>query len=570
MSKNKWALIAVVVCGLFLRLWGINFGLPFQFHQDEPIVVNHAIAYGTGDLNPHFFIIPPLCSYLLFFFYGIYFVFGKLLGIFGGTEEFALTFFSDSTVFYVIARLILGVIPGTLMVWMSYVLHKTFFGIKGALYTAALAAFSFLFVINAHYAYTDSVLMVFILAAYIFIGKLTQDPSLKNYLLSGIFIGLATGTKYNGILLMVSLYFAHLFTVFDKGLDKKNILFSMKLWCTAAIGMIIFVVTNPFSVLDWSAFYNTIAGGIRNNYMGWTYHISYSLAQGIGWSVLGVSTAGILMLFLREKIWKVSIFFSFPVIFYMHLVLKSQRFSRYAMPLIPFLAIAASFFIFHILLPKTRSKAQRAVVIFIAVLIMIPTTIKSVKADLLFAGEDTRNISTEWVKEHISSGSKISADHTSFRPQILQTKEQMLEKRKIAGFQQGMRSKKDKKIDLLMKSAEGQKTYNVYFLSNKPEKAGQFLSTVPALGYSIDELRRENIRYAVFNYNLLFDKKNKLIENVKMNGDLIAAFSPYYDKDIKGRYDIIDTTFMPIGSKEVFSRRMTGPSLVIYKLRPES
>src|SRR3989344_5891622 len=51
-------------CGFKLRIWGLNFGLPYQFHQDEPIVVNHALAYGAGDLNPHFFIIPPLASYI--------------------------------------------------------------------------------------------------------------------------------------------------------------------------------------------------------------------------------------------------------------------------------------------------------------------------------------------------------------------------------------------------------------------------------------------------------------------------------------------------------------------------
>ena len=73
----KKTLFMIILLGAVLRLWGISFGLPYQFHQDEPIIVNHALAYGTGDFNPHFFIIPPLTSYILFFFYGIYFFAGR-------------------------------------------------------------------------------------------------------------------------------------------------------------------------------------------------------------------------------------------------------------------------------------------------------------------------------------------------------------------------------------------------------------------------------------------------------------------------------------------------------------
>ncbi|MEA3488885.1 MAG: hypothetical protein U9R44_00880, partial [Candidatus Omnitrophota bacterium] len=70
-KKGPALIAAVILAGILLRVWGLGFGLPFQLHNDEPIIVNHAVAYGTGDLNPHFFIIPPLCSYLLFMCYGV-------------------------------------------------------------------------------------------------------------------------------------------------------------------------------------------------------------------------------------------------------------------------------------------------------------------------------------------------------------------------------------------------------------------------------------------------------------------------------------------------------------------
>ena len=56
----------ILFLAFILRVWGIQFGLPDLYYADEPIVVNHALAYSSGDFNPHFFKIPPLMSYLLF------------------------------------------------------------------------------------------------------------------------------------------------------------------------------------------------------------------------------------------------------------------------------------------------------------------------------------------------------------------------------------------------------------------------------------------------------------------------------------------------------------------------
>ncbi|MBF0254446.1 MAG: hypothetical protein HQL11_04910 [Candidatus Omnitrophica bacterium] len=83
--RAKWAGVGIIGVGLVLRLAGLRFGL---FHADEPIVVNHALAYGTGDLNPHFFCIPPLVSYLLAGIYGLAFLWGTLWGASGGVADF--------------------------------------------------------------------------------------------------------------------------------------------------------------------------------------------------------------------------------------------------------------------------------------------------------------------------------------------------------------------------------------------------------------------------------------------------------------------------------------------------
>ena len=66
LKNQRLLLFSILALAFLVRIVGIQFGLPNLYHADEPIIVNHAMAYGTGDFNPHFFKIPPLVSYLLF------------------------------------------------------------------------------------------------------------------------------------------------------------------------------------------------------------------------------------------------------------------------------------------------------------------------------------------------------------------------------------------------------------------------------------------------------------------------------------------------------------------------
>ncbi len=560
-------LVIIIFVGFALRIWGINFGLPYQLHQDEPIIINHALAYGSGDLNPHFFIIPPFCSYILFILYGIYYILGRAFGMFAHIDDFALQFFANSGAFYLIARIALGIIPGMLSVWLCYLLYKRLFSEKGAIYAAVIMAFSFLCVVNSHYAYVDNIMVVFILATYIFLFKLIQKAALKNYVISAIFLGLAASVKYNAILLIFTLYIAHIIATFNNRFDKKRIILDKYLYSAIFIFIITFIITNPFSLLDWRAFFNDVPGKIRREYVGWVHHLAYSLYEGIGLGLLTAGILGLIAIILKEKRMKAIFFISFPSVFYAHLAIKSQLFSRYALPLIPFLAIAASYLIFEILIPKTKSHAYRLAAIIISIMLIAPTLLKSIKADIIFSRKDTRIACAEWIEANIPPYTKIAVDHTSFRPVILQTREQILDKYAIVNSQHGLEKAKEKKLNLLLQAIADKKTYNIYFLTSKNKKKVQFLSTVPAIGCDINSLLKNGISYVVINYNAYNDAKSKFIDELSKKADIVIEFSPYYDKKIRHPYDNIDATYIAISSKELFARRFNGPCFVIYKLK---
>ncbi|MBI4707934.1 MAG: glycosyltransferase family 39 protein [Candidatus Omnitrophica bacterium] len=559
--KKYLSFILVVFVGLILRAWGINFGLPFQFHQDEPIVVNHALGYGTGDLNPHFFIIPPFSSYLVFLGYVIYFLIGKLFGTFGSAQDFAMQFFADPTWFYLIARIILGLIPGVVNIALVYLLYRKLFGERGSLYSACVASFSFLMVTNSHYAYADNLLVSFILLSYIYLVRITVRPDIINYIFAGLFIGLGIGTKYNAGILLVSLFVAH--WIGFQSQENKN-WFNYRIFTALGIIAATFIVINPFSALDWQLFLFTLTNKMRSGYVGWAHHIFYSLKEGIGLLLVLAGFIGFISMFFKERR-KAVLFLSFPLIFYVHLAIKSQPYSRYALALVPFFAISCGFLFFNVILPNTKNRFLKFIFMAIALSALFLTLVKTIKSDLLFAGKDTREIAANWIEDNIPVSSKIAMDHTSFSPPIKQSLGQIKEKYAYIKKNQ-MAELKGKRLNLLIQALVNKKTYNIYFLAQKDTEL-EFLSMYPAVEFDLGKLQNENIEYVVVHYNVFYPEKDDFIKRLKENSTLVAQFSPYFDNKIRYAYDQIDITCLPVESKEVYSRRFSGPSLEIYRLK---
>ena len=135
---------------LSVRLLGINYGLPYVFNADEAVIVNHAMAFGTGDLNPHDFIYPSLYMYVMFFVYGLSYGAGRLTGVFASTDDFVRLFFTDLTLFYLPGRLI-AAFSGVASVWFVYKLGRRAYNLPVGLVSAAILSFSVLHVSFSHY-----------------------------------------------------------------------------------------------------------------------------------------------------------------------------------------------------------------------------------------------------------------------------------------------------------------------------------------------------------------------------------------------------------------------------------
>jgi len=113
---KDYYLFLILVIAFILRLVGITFG---TYHPDEHLVINHSLAFGTGDLNPHMFYYPTFFMYLLFFIYGVFYVLGSVFQAFQGTEDFLAFYLMSPQTFYILGRFA-SVVFGTLTVWAVY------------------------------------------------------------------------------------------------------------------------------------------------------------------------------------------------------------------------------------------------------------------------------------------------------------------------------------------------------------------------------------------------------------------------------------------------------------------
>jgi len=201
-------LLLVCLLALVLRIWGVSFGLPGIDHGDESEVVNHAVRFGSGDLNPHRFQYGSLVQYLLFVIYGCYYVVGAIAGRHDSVHQFAVQFVRDPSMFYVLARG-LSACFGAATVWITYAIGKRVKGEGTGIVAALLLALCYQHVIHSHYATVDAAVTFFFSCAVYRSVILLSDRRLSMYLCAGFFTGLAAGTKFNGIIALIAFATAH-------------------------------------------------------------------------------------------------------------------------------------------------------------------------------------------------------------------------------------------------------------------------------------------------------------------------------------------------------------------------
>ena len=562
MISEKSKIGAVLVLAAALRLTGIHYGLPELYHQDEPIMANHAMALGVSGGNPHFFIIGSFGLYFLFFLYAVYYVLGGLAGVFPDTQAFASAFLTDPTMFYLLGRVFLGAAFGTATVWVVYRIARKRFSERAAFWSALFLAVLPLHAQHSHYIYADVPLALAVLLMLDSMQDLAEKPSFGAYAKAGALGGWALAVKFTAFYFLPAALLAHAFAW--KGARSLSAPALVRFFTALAAGLAVFFAITPFALISWPEFYSQVTAQTgAESRVGWLHHLVYSLAGGSGILFLFLAGIGFAAGFKKNpRLW--TVWGAACVFYYLINVFFSQPFARYMMPLVPLLALWAGYGVAALL--ETKALPRTLVFAFAAAAVaeIGPVTVYS---DLLFMRRDTRAECREWIEANVPDGSPIAVDNRFFAPRLSQTQEQL--RQKYAWIDDSPKSAVRKmRLDLELRLPEEKKRYTLYVL--KPGAAGlepKFVFEGPYLDPAPSALSDAGIRYLIFNGEDSPLETAALKEELGEQLERVAVFDPYRDKSGKGVSDPFSNTAAPHLARRIFERERLGPYLEVYRVK---
>ncbi|TVQ45672.1 MAG: phospholipid carrier-dependent glycosyltransferase [Gloeocapsa sp. DLM2.Bin57] len=414
---DKYLIVIILTLGFFLRLKGIDFALPFLYDEDESRRVNQAWQILVSrDPNPRWFGHPAsTLIYLQTINQLLIFWIGKLLGFFANFSDFQDLYFHNPTIFYLTGRAwLIAIDTGTIFV--TYLVGKELKNHYVGLIAALLIAVTPLQVKYAKIIRSDILVTFFLVLSFLFCLKILAKNTRNNYLLSGVFLGLAIVTKYPALMLTPSIIIAHLISNQSQWWQERH-----KLFLTAYSCLLTSFLASPFLFINMGITLSNIRHEARDGNLGansegflsnlfwyWHHPLEYSVTiYGLVLIVIGLFFCG----YFKDK--KQIILVSFFVIFYVFISYLSLRWDRWIIPLLPFACLLISSTLYQLYELFTKISKQRLGLLVIVTLIMLIfthlmfSTYKEIKE---ISGKDTRTISREWILDNIPLGSSILVD----------------------------------------------------------------------------------------------------------------------------------------------------------------
>ncbi len=355
-DPKRWGLpLIVFTLALALRLLGIGWGLPNQVHQesyhpDEPVVWVYSQAIEPTKLK----FTPGFYNYGTLYLTTLKVASDVVAGYSGGgvnpeKPDEAWTFIGKAH----LAGRIISALAGSAMALLVFLILRRFTNDLGAMFGGLMIAFAPAHVVHSRFQTVD-ILAAFLLtvSAFYALKLIPSDrfeeklPDIKLAVLSGLFAGLSAGTKYTGILCILT------FVVIAFGVRRESWL---KLSALAVgVSILSFLIATPGILLETKAFMDGFFYETRHvkeghglvfegTTSGFIYHIA-NLLFGIGTLMTLLGFAGIFGGAAKKNWWAIGLL-AFLVPYYLIIAGAEVKFIRYTFPLFLGLAVGFGWFV---------------------------------------------------------------------------------------------------------------------------------------------------------------------------------------------------------------------------------
>lgn len=426
-----------------LRVWGLDWGLPtgqhyLSYHPDETVILNAASNVNVlgGEFDPRFYNYGSVFIYLV----NIVMTVGMLAGSIhlGGDPASSV---GGLARIYMGGR-ILAVVLGTLTIYAVYALGRRIYGKPVGLMAALLMAVAPLHVMYSKFMAVDVPATFFLVLSLIYAGRIPRDARTRNYILAGLFAGLAAATKYNAGLVLLSLLAVHAASIKGRPIIRVFDLRLLSGMLSAAAG---FLIGCPGVVLNTKAFVRDfrfemlhVSTGhglvFAETGSGFLYHLTHSLLPGLGPALLLIGLIGVLYALAKARPlnglarlllpWRAQtpvpetaasdwMLIVFLAAYYAVIGAAEVRFARYVIPILPVIALLAARAIVELEQWLAQRNRFSAVAVTVVALLAIGyTAAYSAALDTLFAFRDTRDQAATWIKANVPEGSSIGMPTT--------------------------------------------------------------------------------------------------------------------------------------------------------------
>lgn len=284
-QTRRFAMFLLVAIVILARLWRVRFGLPDFLEEAIPFrlaIQMKDVTTGHIDWNPHDFNYPSLSIYAHFAVQQCVFAVGRLFGTYRTYADYILAYYVDPTPMVVPARLV-GIACDALSVVGVVRLGERLergAGLIGGL----VVALSPILITTSRSIFCDSVMAVFAIWGIERMIAWRDAGRRRDLVAAVVFVGLATGSKYPAVALLLPLTYL----IWDR--YRSNCLPTL----AAVVGLvgIVFVATTPFAIFDMRTLARDLlvrmddaAGG----HMGSVGHRSllfhlHNLVDNVGWA----------------------------------------------------------------------------------------------------------------------------------------------------------------------------------------------------------------------------------------------------------------------------------------------
>jgi len=386
-----------------------------SYHPDEYFVIKSiaSIKPENLDFNPYQFTVGGVYLYLI----GILILISSKIGFITLTKDLSFFFTHPEEMgkFYLIGRMITAIYGMGIIILAFLIARKTIY--KNSNYSFIFAAFlslTPLMILNSSYMYVDIPGLFWIMASMYLTLLAIERFSFTRIVLSGIFAGLACGTKIT----FITALFIPLSGIFLIHTNWKKIITSI--FFTFAGFLMAFSITNPYFFITFPAPLYELSEHTGRIFSG-SFYLK-SLFYGMGSSLFILCLTGIIsniVLINRCNIYQKKVFLlnlSWCIFFFFFISSFSKNFARYILPVVPSLIILGTigyFILYEYLYPVLKKCLT-----IILLLVLCWTFIYGMAFKMLFVKENIRTEAGVWIKENIPQGSSMGVTEVPWQFQM--------------------------------------------------------------------------------------------------------------------------------------------------------